>query len=333
MIDGMQLHVRMAPRDPDEAHRASTPLELFFDLTFVVAVAQAAAGLHHGLVGGHPGDALVAFPLVFFGIWWAWMNFTWFASAYDTDDAAYRLAVLVLMAGVLIMAAGIPRVFDGRHFGVIVAGYVVMRMAMVGLWLRAAASHPEGRPCARRYAGGHRRPPGLLGRPAGAARERGRPLVPRAGGGGAGRTAVGRGPGPHVVAPPPHRRALRPVHDHRAGRGHPRRQHRRAGSPRRPRPLRRHRHRRRRRAADRVLHVVDLLRHAGRAAGGTGPPGLRRAPVRAVRVGLRALRRVRQRGGGGGGPGRGRRPGHPPLRAHRRSRPGSPSPSRWRCTC
>ena len=38
----MQLHVRMAPRDPDEAHRASTPLELFFDLTFVVAVAQAA---------------------------------------------------------------------------------------------------------------------------------------------------------------------------------------------------------------------------------------------------------------------------------------------------
>ena len=150
----MQLHVRMAPRDPDEAHRASTPLELFFDLTFVVAVAQAASGLHHGLVGGHAGDALVAFPLVFFGIWWAWMNFTWFASAYDTDDAAYRLAVLVLMAGVLIMAAGIPRIFDGRHFGVIVAGYVVMRMAMVGLWLRAAASHPEGRACARRYAAG-----------------------------------------------------------------------------------------------------------------------------------------------------------------------------------
>ena len=150
----MQLHLRMAPRDPDEAHRASTTLELFFDLTFVVAVAQAAGGLHHGLVGGHVGDALVAYPLVFFGIWWAWMNFTWFASAYDTDDAAYRLAVLVLMAGVLIMAAGIPRIFDGRHFGVVVAGYVVMRTAMVGLWLRAAASHPDGRPCARRYAVG-----------------------------------------------------------------------------------------------------------------------------------------------------------------------------------
>ncbi len=150
----MQLHERMSSRDPEEAHRASTTLELFFDLTFVVAVAQAAASLHHGLVEGHAGDALVAFPLVFFAIWWAWMNFTWFASAYDTDDAAYRLAVLVLMTGVLIMAAGVPAVFAGRHFGVTVAGYVVMRMAMVGLWLRAAASHPQGRRCALRYAAG-----------------------------------------------------------------------------------------------------------------------------------------------------------------------------------
>ena len=87
----MQLHVRMAGRDPGEAHRASTPLELFFDLTFVVAVSQAASGLHHGLVEGHAGDSLVGFPLVFFGIWWAWMNFTWFASAYDTDDDVYRI--------------------------------------------------------------------------------------------------------------------------------------------------------------------------------------------------------------------------------------------------
>ncbi len=150
----MQLHVRMAARDPEEAHRASTPLELFFDLTFVVAVAQAASGLHHGLVDGHGAESLGGFLLVFFGIWWAWMNFTWFASAYDTDDAAYRMAVMVLMIGVLILAAGVPRVLDGGHVEVMVAGYVVMRTAMVALWLRAAASHPEGRTCALRYAAG-----------------------------------------------------------------------------------------------------------------------------------------------------------------------------------
>jgi hypothetical protein len=52
---------------PSQEHRASTPLELFFDLTFVVAVSQAASGLYHGLTGGHPGDALVTHPLVRFG--------------------------------------------------------------------------------------------------------------------------------------------------------------------------------------------------------------------------------------------------------------------------
>jgi low temperature requirement protein LtrA len=148
----MALHVRMTPRDIEEEHRASTPLELFFDLTFVVAVAQASESLHHGLVGGHASDALFAFPLVFFAIWWAWMNFTWFASAYDTDDVLYRISVFVLMAGVLILAAGVPRAFVDTSFGIITLGYVVMRLAMVALWLRAAVQHPDGRRCALRYA-------------------------------------------------------------------------------------------------------------------------------------------------------------------------------------
>jgi low temperature requirement protein LtrA len=60
----------LAPRDPAEGHRAATPLELFFDLTFVVAVAEAASGLEHGLVNGHPRAVLIAYPLVFFAIWW-----------------------------------------------------------------------------------------------------------------------------------------------------------------------------------------------------------------------------------------------------------------------
>src|SRR5919106_1118681 len=150
----MQLHVPMTGRDPAQTHRAATPLELFFDLTVVVAIAQAASGLHHGLVEGHAGEVLVAFPLIFFGIWWAWMNFTWFASAYDTDDAIYRLAVLVQLTGVLVVAAGVPRALSEHDFGVATLGYVIMRLALVAHWLRAAASCPEGRRCALRYAGG-----------------------------------------------------------------------------------------------------------------------------------------------------------------------------------
>jgi low temperature requirement protein LtrA len=148
----VQLWTKMAPRDPTEAHRAATPLELFFDLTFAVAVSEAASGLEQGLAGGRAGDVLVGYPLVFFAIWWAWMNFTWFASAYDTDDVAYRVAVLVQIAGVLILAAGASRALAHQDFGVIVVGYVVMRLAMVSLWLRAAAADADQRVCCRRYA-------------------------------------------------------------------------------------------------------------------------------------------------------------------------------------
>ena len=150
----VRLLTTMSARDPDEEHRVSTPLELFFDLTFVVAVAQVSSTMHHLLVDGHARDALFAYPMVFFAIWWAWMNFTWFSSAYDPDDAAYRILTFVQMGGVLVFAAGVPRFLADLEPGVVVAGYVIMRVGAIGEWLRAAAQHREGCRCALRYAGG-----------------------------------------------------------------------------------------------------------------------------------------------------------------------------------
>jgi low temperature requirement protein LtrA len=83
---------------------------------------------------------------VFFAIWWAWVNFTWFASAYDTDDVAYRLLTFVQIVGVLILAAGVPAAFVHGDFTVMTIGYVVMRVALVTQWLRAAHGDPSGRP-------------------------------------------------------------------------------------------------------------------------------------------------------------------------------------------
>jgi len=140
----------MRGRSADEEHRVSTSLELFFDLCFVVAVSQAAAQLAHRLAEGHYGSGLLGFTTVFFAIWWAWLNFTWFASAYDTDDVPYRVMTLVQMSGVLVLAAGVPRAFH-QDFAVVVVGYVIMRVAQVGQWLRAAHEHPEGRSSALVY--------------------------------------------------------------------------------------------------------------------------------------------------------------------------------------
>jgi low temperature requirement protein LtrA len=136
----------MVARTTDEGHRSATVLELFFDLCFVVAVAQAASALHHEVAEDHVGDGLVGYATVFFAIWWAWMNFTWFASAYDTDDVAYRLTTLVQIAGALILAAGVPDAMDGSDFA--------MRLAMVTQWLRAAAADPPHRRSSLRFATG-----------------------------------------------------------------------------------------------------------------------------------------------------------------------------------
>src|SRR5688572_17182006 len=145
----------MAPRSPHEPHRAATPLELFFDLVFVVAIAQASTGLHHAIAEAHALEGLMGYLMVFFAIWWAWMNFTWFASAYDCDDVPYRLAVFVQITGALIMAAGVPTMLESRMPNLAtVSGYVVMRMALVPQWLRAAAADPGHRTAARRYAAG-----------------------------------------------------------------------------------------------------------------------------------------------------------------------------------
>src|SRR5262245_32073443 len=144
----------MIARDVDQAHRVSTPLELLFDLCFVVAVSQAAARLHHALSAGDPAHGVGRYLLVFFAIWWAWVNFTWFASAYDTDDALYRVTTLVQITGALILAAGVPRAFDHDDLIVFVIGYVVMRLALVSQWVRAAIADPERRTTAIRFAVG-----------------------------------------------------------------------------------------------------------------------------------------------------------------------------------
>jgi len=152
-ILGARLHRRMVARSPHEPHRTATPLELLFDLVFVGAVAQAAEGLHHAIANGHALEGLGGYAMVFFAIWWAWMNFSWFASAYDSDDVPYRLAVFVQIAGALIFASGVAAMLESRTPNrAIIGGYVVMRFALVAQWLRAAASDPDHRATALRYA-------------------------------------------------------------------------------------------------------------------------------------------------------------------------------------
>ena len=132
---------RMTGRDPHESGRVATPLELLFDLAFVAAFGIAGNQMAHLLAEGHIGPAIGGFAFGLFAITWAWVNFTWFASAFDTDDWFYRLTTMVQMVGVVVLALGLSDVFHsldeghGLNNGVMVAGYVVMRVAMLTQWL------------------------------------------------------------------------------------------------------------------------------------------------------------------------------------------------------
>jgi low temperature requirement protein LtrA len=148
------IHVRMRARAFDEEHRASTPFELLYDLVFVVAVASLVTQFAHATVTGHLLEHLVPFLMVFFAIWWGWINFTWFSSGYDSGDVTYRLLGTVEMAGVLVLAAGVPAAFESLDYRLITVGYLIMRLGQVALWVRAAVEHPATRAVSTRYAVG-----------------------------------------------------------------------------------------------------------------------------------------------------------------------------------
>ncbi len=148
-----------AGRDPHEAGRTGTSLELLFDLVFAVAIGQAADQLAQLLAQGHVVAAASGFAFAMYAVLWPWINFSWFSSAFDTDDWMHRAATMVQMVGAAVLGLGIPAVFhsidagQGIDNGVMVAGYVVVRVALVFQWLRAATQSPRYRSTCLTYGG------------------------------------------------------------------------------------------------------------------------------------------------------------------------------------
>jgi low temperature requirement protein LtrA len=152
-------HIReMGGRDPHEKNRIATPLELLFDLTFATCFSFAASQFAAELAEGRYAAALLGFGFASITICWAWGSFSWFSSAYDTDDWLFRLATMVQMIGVLVLAIGLPPMFAsierGQHLdnSVMVLGYVIMRVGLLSQWLRAAKQDSARRRACLTYA-------------------------------------------------------------------------------------------------------------------------------------------------------------------------------------
>ena len=111
----------------------------------------------HYVAEEHIAAGIGGFVFAVFAVTWAWIGYSWFASAYDTDDWVFRLATMVQMVGVIVIALGLPQTFASLDHGetldndVVVAGYVVMRLSYVALWAQVARHDPAHAPAARTY--------------------------------------------------------------------------------------------------------------------------------------------------------------------------------------
>jgi low temperature requirement protein LtrA len=129
--------------------RHASWLELFFDLVFVVAVAE----LAHKLGGDISPAGFAGFVVLFIVVWWAWVGETFYDNRFDTDDPLHRLLTILQMFAVAALAVNVHDAFGATATGFTLS-YVAIRAILVAQYLRAGRHAPAARPLTRRYARG-----------------------------------------------------------------------------------------------------------------------------------------------------------------------------------
>jgi low temperature requirement protein LtrA len=119
-----------------------TPLELFFDLVFVLAITQCTA-----LMANHPTWTGLARGVLVLGLlWWSWVGYAWLTSVVDPEEGAVRIAIFAAMAALLVTALCVPTTFAGDHTATVFAvAYGLVRWGQVALIGLGARDDPNMR--------------------------------------------------------------------------------------------------------------------------------------------------------------------------------------------
>jgi low temperature requirement protein LtrA len=136
MATAARRHVPHLSASPREEERV-TPLELFFDLVFVLAITQCTALMAHH----RTWEGLAEGLLVLGVLWWAWVGYAWLTSVVDPEEDAVRLSIFVAMAGLLIVSLCVPHAFGDLALTFAVA-YGVVRAAHIALFRLASRDDP-----------------------------------------------------------------------------------------------------------------------------------------------------------------------------------------------
>ncbi|MGY1605601.1 MULTISPECIES: low temperature requirement protein A [unclassified Geodermatophilus] len=134
------------PRLRTDDHRSASRLELFFDLAFVLVVAELAIALREDVTV----HGFAVFAGLFATVWWSWVSSTLYANRFDHDDVVYRLYKLASMAAVVGLAASASEA-TGERFTVFVLCHVLLRVLLLLQYRRAHVHVPEARPITRLY--------------------------------------------------------------------------------------------------------------------------------------------------------------------------------------
>ena len=117
-----------------------TPLELFFDLVFVLAITQCTA-----LIAATPTWTGVGKGLLVLGVlWWSWGGYAWLTSLVDPEEGIVRIGMFTAMAALLVAALCVPEAFDDSAL-LFACAYGVVRVAHIGLFFLATRGHPDTR--------------------------------------------------------------------------------------------------------------------------------------------------------------------------------------------
>jgi low temperature requirement protein LtrA len=137
---------RIRTLDGAEEIRHATWLELFFDLVFVVAIAQ----LSNALSADTTVEGFLIFCGLFVPVWWAWVGYTFYADRFDTDDVPHRVLMLAGMFAIAALASVIPDAAEGSTSAFAVA-YAAVRAFVIVLNARAWLHLPAARPLLNAY--------------------------------------------------------------------------------------------------------------------------------------------------------------------------------------
>ncbi|HMH46091.1 MAG TPA: low temperature requirement protein A [Solirubrobacteraceae bacterium] len=114
-----------------------TPLELFFDLVFVLALTQCTT-----LIADTPTwGGMLRGVLVLGMLWWSWTGYAWLTSVLDPEEGAVRLAIFAAMAAFLVAALCVPHAF-GSEALLFACAYAVVRAAHIVLFMLASREDP-----------------------------------------------------------------------------------------------------------------------------------------------------------------------------------------------